>query len=55
MRKRFVYMSAVLSTLFFCSFCDPEKCSKPGEVKKVAITRHVTTRPVDITTFFLFN
>jgi len=55
MRKRMLYLGAVLSTLFFCSFCDIEKCNKPPVVKKIAITQHETSKSVDITNFFLFN
>ena len=55
MRKRMLYLGVVLSTLFFCSFCDVEKSNKPSGAKKIAIEQHETSRPVDITSFFLFN
>ena len=55
MRKRLLYLSAVLSSLFFCSFCDVEKGSEPSVAKKIAITQHETSKSVDINNFFLFN
>ena len=55
MRKKLIYVSVVLSSLFFCSFCDLEKCSKPPVAKKIAVTQHETSKSVDINNFFLFN
>jgi hypothetical protein len=55
MRKRFVYLSALLALFLFSSFCDQEQSCKTTIVKKVSVARPEFSQPLEITNFFLFN
>ena len=61
MRKRFVYLGALLALFFLSSYCDQEQKCKKAIVKKIAVVKneaaakHGFSKPLDLTNFFLSN